>query len=80
MPTSLTIEGKKLGVERDIVEVLDHHFASVGPKLADHIEQNSNEDPLKHIAQEESSMSFTPVDCNYVCKAIQQLKNGRALG
>ena len=49
---------------------LNHHFVSVGLKLADQIEQNSDDDPLKHIAQEESSMSFTPVDCNYVRKAI----------
>ena len=49
----------------------------MGPKLADQIKQNSNDDLLRHIAQEESSMSFTPVDCNYVRKAIQQLKNGK---
>ena len=52
----------------------------MGPKLAGQIEQNSNDDPLKHITQEESSISVTPVDCNYVHKAIQKLKNGKAPG
>jgi len=45
----------------------------VGQNLAGQIQQNSNDDPLKDITQKESSISFTPVDCNYVCKAIQQL-------
>ena len=55
MATSLAIERKRVSRERDTVEALHHHFASVGLKLADRIEQNSNGDPLKHIAQEESS-------------------------
>ena len=66
--------------ERDLMEALNHHFVSVGPKLADQIGQNSDDDPLKHVAQEEGSMSFTLVDCNYVRKAIQQLKNGKEPG
>ena len=41
MPTSLAIEGKRLSKERNIAEALNH-FVSVGPKLADQIEQNSN--------------------------------------
>ena len=63
IPTSLTVKGKKLS---------NHHFVSVGQNLAVQIEQNSNDDPLKPITQEESLISFTPVDCNYVRKAIQQ--------
>ena len=64
IPTSLTVEGKKLIRERDVLQALNHHFVSVGQNLAGQIEQNSNDDPLKHITQEESSISFTPVDCN----------------
>ena len=64
--------------ERGIVEALNHHFVSVGQKLADQLEQISDDDPLKHIIQEESSMSFTLVGCNYVRKTIQQLNNGKA--
>ena len=75
IPTSLTVEGKRLSRERDVLQALSHHFVSVGQ-----IEQNSNDDPLKHTTQEESSISFTHVDCNYVRKAIQQLKNFKAPG
>ena len=52
----------------------------MGQNLAGQIEQNSSDDPLKHITQEESSLTFTPVDCNYVRKASQLLKNGKASG
>ena len=39
MPTSLTIEGKRLNREKDIVQALNQHFVSVGTKLADQITQ-----------------------------------------
>ena len=80
VPTSLAIDRKKLNRDRDILQALNHYFVSVGPKLANQIEQNSNDDPLKHIAQEVRLMSLTPVHCNYVRKAIQQPKNGKAPG
>ena len=78
MPTSLTIEGKTLSRERDMVEALNRYFISVGPRPEDQIKQNSNDENLKHIDHEESSMISTPVDCNYVRKAIQELTNGKA--
>ena len=80
IPTRLIVEGKRLSREKDILPALNHHFVSVGQNLTGQIEQNSNDDPLTHITQEESSISFTPVDCTYVRKAIQQLKNGKAPG
>ena len=52
----------------------------MGPKLADKTEQNLNDDPLKYIAHEQSSLSSNPVDRNYVLSVIQQLKNGKAPG
>ena len=78
IPTSLAVEGKSLSRARDVLQALNYHFVSVGQHLAVQIEQNSNDDPLKHITQEESSVNFTPVDSNYVHKAIKQLKNGKA--
>ena len=80
MPASLDIGGKKLTKEGDIVEALNHHFVSVGPKLASKLEQNANDDPLQHINNEPTTMRLTPVDDNYVPKAIKQLKNGKAPG
>ena len=66
MPVSLNIEGRKLTKERDILEALNHHFVSVGPKLASKTEKNANDDPLQHIANEPNMMRLTPVDDNYV--------------
>lgn len=77
IPASLDIDGKKLTKEGDIVEALNHHFVSVGPKLASKIEQNTNDDPLKHIDNERNTMRLTPVDEDYVPRAIKQLKMAR---
>ena len=59
MPASLNIEGRKVAKEGDILESLNHHFVSVGPKLASKIEQNANDDPLKHIDNEPNTMRLT---------------------
>ena len=83
MPASLNIEGRRLTKEGDILEALNHHFISVGrvgPKLACKIEQNDNDDPLKHIDNEPNTMRLTPVDDNYVPKAIKKLRKGKAPG
>ena len=80
MSTSLAIEGKTLSRKRDMVEAINRYFVSVGPKPEDQIKQNSNDENLEHIDHDESSMIFTPVDCNYVRKAIQELTNGKELG
>ena len=52
----------------------------MGPKLADQIKQNPNDDPLKHIVHEQNSLSFNPVGRNYILNAMQQLKNVKASG
>ena len=62
------------------MEALNHHFVSVGRKLASKIEQNANDDPLKHIDNEPNTVRLTPVDDNYIPKAIKQLKNGNTPG
>ena len=81
MLASLNIKDRKLTKEGDILDALNHHFVSVGPKLASKIEQNVNDDPLKHIDNEPpNTMWLTPVDDNYVPKSIKQLQSGKALG
>ena len=52
----------------------------MGPKLVDQIEQNPNDDLLKHIVHEQSSLSLNPVDRNHALNATKQLKNGKATG
>jgi len=79
IPTSLTVEGKRLSRERDLVQALNHHFVSVGQTLAGQIEQNSNDDPLKHITQEESSISLLPSIATMFVKPFNSLKMARHL-
>ena len=80
MPTSLTIEGKRLDREKDIVQALNQHFVSVGTKLADQIAQNPNDDPLKHIVYEKSSMCFSLVTKIMFLKPFNSKKMARHQG
>ena len=45
--SSLDVEGNRITKEANIAEALNHHFVTVGPKLASKIEQRTNDDPLK---------------------------------
>ncbi len=80
MPTNLEAHNKRLTNERDIVQALNNHFVSVGPKLASKIEEKANDDPLEHIDEETNTMRLTTVNDHYVPNAIKQLKNGKAPG
>ena len=66
--------------EKDIAEALNHHFTTIGPKLANKLESKPNGDPLKHNKIQKNKMTFAPIDETYVLRAIKQLKNGKALG
>ena len=43
--TSLNCEGKLLTNDREIANVFNEHFVSVGPKLAEEIRTEPNDDP-----------------------------------
>ena len=80
IPSSLEFEGKRLTREPDILEAFNHHFTSIGPKLAQKIEVRSDDDCLQNITTESNNMIFRTVDENYILDAINQLKNGKASG
>ena len=71
--SSLEFEGKRLTREPDILEAFNHHFTSIGPKLAQKIEVRSDDDCLQNITTE-SNMIFRTVDENYILDAINQPK------
>ena len=79
MSTSLVSECKTLSRKRDIVAALNHHFVSAGPTLVDQIEQNSNDGPLKRIAQEESLASLLPLRATMLVKPFNSIKMARQL-
>ena len=74
------MEGKRLTREPDILEAFNHHFTSIGPRLAQKIEVRSDDDCLQNITTESNNMIFGTIDENYILDAISQLKNGKASG
>ena len=78
--STLDVEGRTITKEKDIAEALNHHFTTIGPKLASKLESRSDDDSLKHINAQQNKMMFVPVDETYVLNAIKQLKNGKAPG
>eukprot|EP00794_Sanderia_malayensis_P013604 gene13604-15016_t len=59
---SLNIDGKIVTGEREVAEALNQHFATIGPKLADKIENKPDDDPLLYITKEpQASSSFNLV-------------------
>ena len=78
--SSIEIDGKMLTKERDVLEPLNCHFVSVGPKLARSVETRPSDNCLQHITPVSEEMLFRPVDKKYVMNAINQLKNGKASG
>ena len=78
--SSLEIDGKYLTRERDVVEAMNHHFVSVGPKLAEKITSKPGDDCLRYINSESNGMVFKSVDETHMANAIRKLKNGKAAG
>ncbi len=55
---SIELDGKTLTREYDVLEVLNYHFVSVGPKLASSIETRQNDNCLQHITPVDNAMPF----------------------
>ena len=73
-------EYNRITEKADTAEALNHHFVTVGPKLADKIEQRTNDDPLKYVVKQSSVMKFNLVGDIFILNSIKQLKNGKAPG
>ena len=78
--SSIEIDGKILKKQRVVLEMLNNHFLSVGPKLSSSIEARPNDNCLQHITQVNNEMMFRIAFKMYVLDAINQLKNGKASG
>ena len=76
--SSIEIDGKMLTKQPDVLEILNNHFVSGGPKLASSIEMGPNDTCLQHITRVNNEMQFKAVNKTYVLDAIDQLKNGKA--
>ena len=54
-PLSVTYEGQSIDKSSEISEAFNNHFVTIGPKLAEKIECEESDDPLKYIDNEGSS-------------------------
>ena len=77
--SSLEVEGKYLTRELDVVEAMNHHFALVGPKLAEKKTSKPDDDCLCCITPQSSIMAFKTINETYLNNAIRKLKNGKAV-
>ena len=57
--SSIEIDGKILTKQRDVLEMLNYHFVSVGPKLASSIERRPNDNCLQHITRVNNEIIYT---------------------
>ena len=78
--SSLEVEGKYLTRERDVVEVMNRHFALVGPKLAEKTTSKPGNDCLCYITPESNVMTFKTINETHMHNSIKNLKNGKAAG
>ena len=58
------------------------HFTTVGPKLAEKIESQPSDDPLKYLGDKtgETKFKLQPVNVEYVERAIKALNNSKSPG
>ena len=73
IPSSRESEGKHLTREPHVLAAFNHHFTSIGPKLAQKIEVRSGDDCLQNFTTESNNMYFRTVDVNYMLDAINHL-------
>ena len=75
-------EGKELKSASQISEAFNKHFTTVGPKLAEKIEIQPSDDPLKYLGDKTGGTKFKlqPVNVGYVERAIKALDNSKSPG
>ena len=69
--SSVEVEGKCLNSERDVLEALNQHFISVGPKLAKKIPTKPRDDCLQIIVPEQKEMKFRAVTIMHILSEIK---------
>ena len=62
------------------MEAMNHHFALVGPKLAETITSKPDDDCLCYITPESNVMTFKTINETHMHNAIENVKNGKAAG
>ena len=81
--SAMNFQGQRLDRPNEIPEAFNEHLLTIGPKLASGIEQKLDDDPLKHLEENNEhspKFQFKQVDASYVRKAVMCLKNTKSPG
>ena len=82
---SVTYEGQSINKSSEIAETFNNHFVTIGPKLAEKIECEESDDPLKYIDNKGSSadasrFAFQKVTPDSIKREIYKLKSAKSAG
>ena len=78
----IIFEGAELKTSSQISEAFNKHFVTVGPKLAEKIEEKPFDNPLSYLSNEPNRNKFKldPVSIGYVQRAIRALDSSKSPG
>ena len=76
--SNVEVEGKCLNRERDILEALNQHFVSVGPKLAKKISTKPGDDCLQTITPEQKEIKFRAGASMHILNEIKKAKSRKS--
>ena len=79
---NIILDGIELKSPSQISEAFNKHFTTVGPKLAEKIEIQPSDDPLKYLGDKTKGTKFKlqPVSVGYVERAMKALNNSKSPG
>ena len=76
----INFEGKKFTDKKQITELCNEHFVSIGDKLAKSIQPGNEQSLTVHIQPATVKFRFKPISVLQVMKAIKKLVNCKATG
>ena len=83
-PKFVMFEGQSIEQPNEIAEAFNNHFATIGPKLADKIENKDSDDPLKYLSNIGGSIAscfeFYTIHPNTIEREIKNLKCSKSAG
>ena len=83
-PRSVMYESQHIEKQKGITEAFNNHFITIGPKLAEKIETEESDNPLKHFtngnAPTAPSFEFQPITSDLIKNEIKKLKCNKSSG
>ena len=74
----INFEGKEFLDKKQITELCNDHFVSIGDKLAKSIQPDNEQSPTAHIQPATVKFRFKPISVLHLTKVIKKLVNSKA--